>query len=132
MEDLTYEQKLELGVKIFETKENSPRILGELVSKMTPTEIKKYADDLEKATGRKISFNSLRVYKRIWEDIWSNPDTPADLTVSCALRMESTGEAKKWLRGMIEQGLSSAQVTHMIKSLKPKKVKTCPHCGKDL
>lgn len=132
MEELSYEQKLELGVKIFETRENSPRILGELVSKMSPTEIRKFADDLEKATGKKISFNSLRVYKRIWEDIWSDPEAPADLTVSCALLMEATKEPKKWLTAMVLEGLSSAEVCRIIRSTKKKKKKYCPHCGEML
>jgi hypothetical protein len=123
---------------LIENREKYQRILGRLsydISKeFGPDKLSDFSRDLKEGYGLQISASTLKNYKWVY-DKTHELDLPEDLSYRTLQYIASSGKPEFWATKIKNEGLSSAEVYHLIredKGLDKKKVvkmEICPACG---
>lgn len=87
--------------------------------------------EVEDATGRKISVSTLRNYRWVYERTM-DLQLPEDLSYQALQRIAGSTDPKAWAKRVDKEGLSSAEVSRLLRKETPKKVVICPNCGQDV
>lgn len=121
-----------------ESREFYQKILGKVASsvgsKYGEKRIFQLSSSIEEMTGRKISPDTLRNYRWVWEKV-GHLSIPDDVPYTAYKTLASTDHPEEWLQKMLDNGWSAAQLLREIKIAKgesPKKPHVCPNCGFNL
>lgn len=131
-----WENFIGLASEAIETKEVYHKVLGRILSGMSgkfgEKSIQRFADDLEEITGRKISVNTLRNYRWVYQRV-GNLDIPEDVSYKVWQTLAGTNNPSEWLEKMKTEGLSGNQLVREIEIARGKKPRvkliSCPKCG---
>lgn len=137
-EGFTWDNFLGLASEAIETKEVYHKVLGRILSGMSTTygdkSIQRFADELEETTGRKISVNTLRNYRWVYQRV-GHLSLPEDASYKIWQTLAGVDYPDIWLDRMINEGLSGSQLVREIKLSKgivdPVKLVTCPKCNEE-
>lgn len=119
-------------------KDKHQRILGKIASEVAkqynPLALKELAEDVKEGYGISVAVNTLKNYGYVY-DKTNELNLPEDLSYRTLQYIASSGDPKHWAERIEKEGLSSAEVYHLIreeKGLNKTRVIVCPHCGKTI
>jgi len=118
---------------LMEKRELYQRVLGKASLEVTKRGITldKFINDLEGYTGQKVSKKSLKVYRWVEKQL-DDLNIPLDLNYYALKTLAGTDNPKKWLKELVDNGWSGAELSRMVHKDKPKKPKICKHCGTEV
>ena len=120
-------------------RESYQRIVGQLAAFVIETRgnkaLKEFSANIKENSGLSISPSTLRNYSWTYKKI-SELSLPEDLPYRTAQVIAGSPNALQWAKMINEEGLSAADIYRLIKEEKgqdkPKKIITCPDCGKQI
>ena len=135
LEGFSFDTFVGVATEVLDAKEVYFKVLGRVVSglgkKYGDNSVQKFADALEDTTGRKVSANTLRNYRWVYDRVGAL-DVPDDLPYKAWQILAASKTPEFWLNELKTNGWSAPELIReiMLASGKtpPVKLAICPNC----
>lgn len=136
---IDYDEAIIKISELLDKKEHYQRTLGKIASEVAQDwgsdKLKELAEDIKETHGLHITYNSLRNYRYVYDNT-KDLELPEDLSYRTLQYIASSGRPAFWALRIKKEGLSSAEVYHILRVEKGydqdriDREIVCPSCGK--